>query len=299
MPKNVILLLLVFLYLGFSTELLAEGQGGDLGAIKKSGVLRHLGIPYANFVTGAGDGLDVELIKRFARYLGIEYGFVESSWSNVIGDLMGKEVVPKGDQVEFLSPTEIKGDVIATGFTVLPWRKKVVQYSDPIFPSQVWVISRSDSLISPIEPSGDLDKDTLHTKEKVKGFTIMGVEGTCLDPNLYNINTYARKVILFSGNVNDIVPAIINKEADTAILDAPVAMVNLQKWPGQIKIIGPVSEQQTMAYAFRPDSQELLKTFNNFLKGLKERGEYLALLKKYYPSILQFFPECLGTMGMK
>ena len=31
----------------------------DLQDIKAKGEIRHLGIPYANFVTGAGDGFDV------------------------------------------------------------------------------------------------------------------------------------------------------------------------------------------------------------------------------------------------
>ena len=33
----------------------------DLREIRERGVLRHLGVPYANFVTGSGDGLDVEI----------------------------------------------------------------------------------------------------------------------------------------------------------------------------------------------------------------------------------------------
>jgi membrane-bound lytic murein transglycosylase MltF len=46
---------------------------GDLADVKARGVLRHLGIPYANFVTGSGDGLDVEVMRRFAAYLGVKY----------------------------------------------------------------------------------------------------------------------------------------------------------------------------------------------------------------------------------
>jgi hypothetical protein len=44
--------------------------GRELDAVKKNGVLRHLGIPYANFITGSGDGMDVELMKLFAKHLG-------------------------------------------------------------------------------------------------------------------------------------------------------------------------------------------------------------------------------------
>lgn len=65
---------LVFFLMG--TLLLFSSLGayaGDLREIREAGVLRHLGIPYANFVTGSGDGLDVELIQLFARHLGVAY----------------------------------------------------------------------------------------------------------------------------------------------------------------------------------------------------------------------------------
>ena len=49
-------------------------QAGDLADLKARGELRHLGVVYANFVTGAGDGLDVELVQGFARSLGVRVG---------------------------------------------------------------------------------------------------------------------------------------------------------------------------------------------------------------------------------
>jgi ABC-type amino acid transport substrate-binding protein len=70
--------------------LLGSALAADLQEIKEKGVIRHLGIPYANFVTGSGDGLDVELVKLFAQDLGVRYEYVEASWESVIGDLTGK-----------------------------------------------------------------------------------------------------------------------------------------------------------------------------------------------------------------
>lgn len=55
-------------------------MAGDLQDAKKSVVLRHLGIPYANFVTGDGDGMDVELIQKFAKPLGVNYQYVKTDW---------------------------------------------------------------------------------------------------------------------------------------------------------------------------------------------------------------------------
>ena len=93
--------------------------GMDLNDIKKQGVLRHLGIHYANFITGSGDGMDVELIKLFAKHLGVKYEFVKTDWDQIYGDLSGNKVKKaKGDNVVFVGETPIRGDLIANGLTV-------------------------------------------------------------------------------------------------------------------------------------------------------------------------------------
>lgn len=48
---------------GFCMALAANAA--DLPEIKARGELHHLGIRYANFVTGAGDGFDAELTQGF------------------------------------------------------------------------------------------------------------------------------------------------------------------------------------------------------------------------------------------
>lgn len=72
-----------------------SGWAADLAEIKQRGEIRHLGIRYANFVTGAGDGLDVELMQGFAKRIGVSYKLVYSDFYSVIRDLLGKDVVRK------------------------------------------------------------------------------------------------------------------------------------------------------------------------------------------------------------
>jgi ABC-type amino acid transport substrate-binding protein len=67
--------------------------------------------------------------------------------------------------------------------------------------------------------------------------------------------------------------------------------VALEKWPGQIKVIGPLSEKQDMACAFAKTSPQLRQAFNEFLKQCQQDGTYLGLIKKYYPMVLDYFPE--------
>ena len=117
----------------------------DLQEIKQEGVLRHLGVPYANFVDGADNGLDVELMRLFAKELGVRYEYVETNWQGVIGDLTGQQLTVKGNEVAVVGRLSIRGDVIANGLTIIPWRQKVIDFSAPTFPTQVWLVAASQS----------------------------------------------------------------------------------------------------------------------------------------------------------
>ena len=263
----------------------------DLPQIKDKGVLLHLGVPYAHFVTGSGDGMDIEMVKLFAQHLGVRYEYVKTSWKNVIGDLSGKKVKSRGEDVEILGHVPVRGDIIANGLTMIPWRQKVVNYSTPTFPTQVWLVARADSSLQPIKPGGDIKKDIQAVKGAIKGRTVLGKAKTCLDPALYGLREAGAKPILFQGTLNELAPAIINAEAEATILDVPDALIALDKWPGKIKVIGPISERQVMGVGFRKDSPLLLEAFNRFFQELKKDGTYLRLVKKYYPTAFIYFPD--------
>jgi len=262
----------------------------DLVQIKSRGVIRHLGVPYANFVTGSGDGMDVELVKLFADHIGVTYEYVKTTWAEVIGDLTGKKIIVDGDALRTVGDVTVKGDIIANGFTVLDWRKKIVDYSTPVFPTQVWLIARADSTLKPIIPTGKTDSDIAQVKAMLNGTSLMGVAGTCLDPDLYDVKKTGAIVQLFAGNLNQIAPAIMNSESDTALLDVPDALIALAKWPGKIKIIGPVSGTQEMGVAFAKTAPLLRAEFNQFLSGIKKDGTFNKLVKKYYPAVFDYYP---------
>ena len=283
--------LLVCLALGLLLS--AVAAAGGLAEVKERGVLRHLGIPYANFVTGAGDGMDVELMRAFAAHLGVRYEFVQSDWGQIISDLTGHKVESKGDDFQIVGSAPIRGDVIANGMTVIPWRTKVVSFADPTFPTQVWLVSRADLPVSPITPSAVLEKDIAATKSLMPRRTLLGKADTCLDPDLYDIKATGAKIAMFKGTLNEMAPALINGESELTLLDVPDALVALQKWPGDIKVIGPVSERQDMAPAFRPADKDLREAFNRFLKGLQASGEFRRIALAYYPFVIDYFPDYL------
>jgi ABC-type amino acid transport substrate-binding protein len=275
------------------TAAFAAAVAGDLSEVKARGVLRHLGMPYANFVTGSGDGLDVEVIERFAAYLGVKYEYVETDWNHVIGDLTGDVVKPAGDKVKVTGHVPVRGDLIANGLTMLPWREQVVDYSVPTFPSGVWLIARAGSPMSPVEGSGSPAADVSAVKTMLRGRQVLAMKNTCLDPDLYRLQETGARVVLYtrSTNLNEMVPAILQDSAEATLLDVPNALIALDKWPGKIKVIGPVSAPQWMGVAFRKSSPELRTAFNAFFEQLWRDGTYLALVKKYYPTVITCFGD--------
>jgi len=266
-------------------------NAATLKEIKERGVLRHLGVYYANFNTASGDGYDTEMMKMFASYLGVKYQHIPTTFSAVITDLTGIKVKPAGTDVEILGKTEPKGDIIANGLTILPWRQKVVHYSVPTFPTQVWLVSRADAPIKPIIPSGDSDKDIQAVKNLLKNMTVLEKKNTCLDASLYNLTDAGAKVKSFSGGLGELAPAVIQGEADATILDVPDALVALEKWGSEIKVIGPISEFQGMGVGFTKDAVELHKAFENFLSAIKKDGRMYSLITKYYSLAFQFYPN--------
>jgi ABC-type amino acid transport substrate-binding protein len=263
----------------------------DLKEIRERGVLRHLGVPYANFITGSGDGLDVEIVQLFARHIGVRYEYVPSTWSDLISDLTGKTIEYKPTPHETTSHP-VRGDIIASGLTVLPIRKKFIDYSDPTFPSAVWLLARPQSAAQPIKPSGKRDLDIKATKAMMKHGSTFVMDNVCLDPKLYDLEGKGLQLKRFTGSltVNDIVPAVVKGEADMTLLDVPDIMIAVEKWPGQFKIIGPISDEQRMAAAFRKDSPKLREAFNHFLAGIKADGTYMKLIKKYFRVAPRYLP---------
>jgi ABC-type amino acid transport substrate-binding protein len=277
---------------GFLITRVIASSAQDLADIQERGVLRHLGVPYARFVVDKDEGLDVEIIQRFAKHIGVRYEYVPTDWYNIFQDLIGHNLEYQ-PTLRALGSRPIRGDVIGSGLTILPGRDKVIDFSVPTFPTAVWLMARTASRVEPIRPSGNLATDIKATKAKLKLGTTFVIDNSCLDPKLYGLEGkhYRLKRFTRAINLNDIVPAVFKQESEMTLLDVPDILVALEKWPGQIKVIGPISGEQRMAAAFRKSSPLLRQAFNEFFVSLQEDGTYMGLVRKYYRSAPRYLPD--------
>ncbi len=273
--------------------------GEDLQQILNRGVLRHVGIVYGNFVTGSGDGLDVDILKLYATSLGVRYEFVETNFDRAFGDLLGRTITLRDGQPMFGESIPVRGDILASGLTNLPWRRGIAAFSEPIFPTGIWVVARADSPLHPVEPTGNAEQDIEKVRKLLNDRVVLGQQDSCLDPKLYNLEQTGARVKLFDPqrNLNEMVPAILNGEAELTLIDAPDALIALDKWPGQIKVIGPLTPPQEMGAVFPKEASQLRENFNQFLRQIKANGVYLQFINKYYPAIVLFYKDYFVNMN--
>ncbi len=268
----------------------------DLAEIRQRGVLRHLGVSYANFVKPTPEGvsgLDVDLMRLFAQHLGVKYEWVQTTWSQVFTDLTGNLLISGDTAKNYSGKLPILGDVIANGLTILPWREKLVQYSIPTFPTGVWLLARADSPIKPISPSNNVELDIQNVKGLLKNRSVLAMKNTCLDPTLYGLGQTGADIRFYtsSENLDEVAPAVLDGVAEATLLDIPDALIALQKWQGEIKVIGPVSPHQYMGVAFAKDSPELLDEFNSFFKKIWADKTYKKMVEKHYPSVFVYLGD--------
>ncbi|WP_295032313.1 transporter substrate-binding domain-containing protein [Shewanella sp.] len=293
--SRLILQCALFIFLGCTWT---KSMARDLAEIQAEGVLRHIGVPYANFVTQYTEGnkvshrgLDIEIMQNFAQHLGLKYQYIPASWATVFGKLTGRNGQFINNEVVYGEPEPIQGDVMAHGVTVLDWREEIVDFSDDYFPSAVWLIARIESDLVPIKPTGLLSRDIKLVKAMMDGRDVLAMKQSCLDPDLYDL--YQTKAnIIFPAEalqLNEMVPAMLNGEAETSLLDLADSLIALEKWPSKIKVIGPISQEQRMAMGFRKDSPMLRQAFNEYLKQIRADGSYIELVKKYYPSVHHYY----------
>ncbi len=119
--------------------------------------------------------------------------------------------------------------------------------------------------------------------------------GTCLDPGLYSLSDLGATLVPLHLQMNEFAPAILNGKAETSLLDVADSLIALEKWPGKIKVIGPVSAKQEMGVGFPKSSPHLLRAFNTFLSRIIQDGTYKKLVDTYYPGVQVYFPDFFSS----
>lgn len=244
----------------------AAASAADMPEIAKRGVLRVLAVviddepQFFSLKPRTPPGFDHEVLDGFTRLQRIRLELVRiPSYDALIPALQ------KG-----------KGDLIAGGFTATDSRKKLIAFSEEVFPTRNVVYSRKpESVIKSVDELKAAKVGTYKGTSMAEALLAAGVPATALDDSI-ELGGFA--AALKAGRITAAVDGV------EAALIARIADPELQ--------IGMfLGAPESLAYGVRKEDAKLLGALNDYIGNLRKTQTWSRLVVKYFgesaPEILR------------
>ncbi|MFW7379797.1 MAG: transporter substrate-binding domain-containing protein [Oligoflexus sp.] len=241
MKNPIKLFILSLLSLLINTHILAS----SLKEIKKRGHLTvacEPGFLPFEMLTQKGEfvGFDIEMMRAFAKDIGVEAKFISTKWDGIIPGLMAK-----------------KYDVIVSGMTITPERARAVLFSEPYYNAGLKIMIKKD-LIGKIKSLQELDDPKYTVAVKLGTTGDIFVQKNVKKARIRKLDTEA-----------DAAQSVILGRVDAFIYDKPYLEIYSASKKSQVGLLDEVLSKEQFGLAARKQDQELITAFNAFLKRWK------------------------------
>lgn len=242
-----------------AATLFAAGCGGDKATSEKKG-----GIP-AVIRVGAETTFPPFEFTENDKYVGFDLDLAEA-----ITKQMGSKMEFKSMGFDALIPAVQSGqiDIIMSGMNATPERAKQVNFSDPYFVDDGFIIIVRK------------DNDSIKDWKDLEGKNVGAQVGTEQVKEAQAAK--AAQVKQLDSNSQ----AFMELQAgtlDAVVIDQPVGLFYLKKGADKdLKVVGSVKDAVGMAAAMKKENKELLDAYNKALKELKANGTYDKLYVKWF-----------------
>lgn len=264
--------MLTAITLGFVASMLWAplGTAGDLATIEAQGKLVMLCFPHQEsfFVrvdTSKGpmprrgpanhfQGLDVELMQRFADELGVELELrpvEEPSYRALIPDLLAD-----------------KGDLIASSFSITPERQELVSFSRPYYTTYRIIITRQGIEIASPGDFGAYRPTAVPGSSHFQTLVDMGIEPERIVARDFTLELYN---------------ALADGEADFAVVDHDSLLQLGDEYP-TIRQVYRYPGDDRFGVAVRRGS-DLLPRLDAFFERLEESGQLGEIIRRHYADV--------------
>jgi lysine-arginine-ornithine-binding protein len=201
--------------------------------------------------TGNYVGFDIDLVKAIGEVANLD---VEIRSMNFDG------IIPA------LETSSVDGAVSA--MTITEERQKKVNFTVPYYRSGQSIAVRSDN--ETIKGWNDLEGKSIGVQ-----IATTGADEARLIPNTKKVTDY--------NTINEAFLAVKSGAVDAVVNDFPVSAYFVKQNKDQdVKMVGDLKTSEHYGIVFPKANTELLATFNNALKTLKENGKYAEIYKKWF-----------------
>lgn len=214
--------------------------------------------PYEYLEKGEMVGFDIDLMNKICEKLNYDVKWVNMSFDGLLPALQTGKI-----------------DAVIAGLTQTPERAKAVDFSIPymfIFSSKHYVIAREN------------DKN-IEKKEDLKGKKV-GIQLGAIQEQF--INQLEGEAVFYDSWTGALM-ALKAEKIDAVIIDELTSKEYLKNLSGVKNADILVDEQPAASIAFRKGESDLVEKMNKTIIELRDNGEYLKLLEKYFPQNVEEF----------
>jgi polar amino acid transport system substrate-binding protein len=200
-------------------------------------------------------GLEADLARELAAYLGKSLRFVELKWEDQIPALLENRI-----------------DIIMSGMTITTLREVRISFSIPYFESgQMALVRRQDAARYSTGLFTFATSSAIGAIKDTTGAFYVETQFSSIKRKLYT-------------NPNTAVKDLIKKDIDMFIYDGPMILylASENENKGLTALFTPLTREY-LAWGIRKDNVELLDSANKFLRSFNEAGKLNKVIKFWIP----------------
>ncbi len=236
----------------------AFGETGTLARIGATKILRvciwpdYYGISYRDPKTRQLSGIDVDMANALGRQLGAQVEFIDSSFARLVADV-----------------TENRCDIAMFAIGITPQRMEKLRFTHPHLASDIYAITTKSN--RQIREWADIDRP---------GMVVAVARGTLHEPVMKEKLKVASLKVLDTPHARE--QEVESGRADVFMTDFPYSqrMLRTTDWA---RLVKPDSTYHITpyAYAMRPGDDRWHSYVEQFVAGVKQRGELKAAATRH------------------
>ena len=232
--------------------------GPVLDRIRSLGTVRvciwpdYYGITYRDARTGLLRGMDIDLSASFAKDLGVNLHYVESSFAQLVDKLRGDHC-----------------DIAMHAVGITPQRQDVLNFSQPYLQSGIYAVTTRSNRT--VRQWGDIDR---------AGVKVAVQAGTFMEPIMAEALKQAQLVIVRPPQTRE--QELESGRTDVFITDYPYSrrLLDNADWA---RLVAPPQTLHPVpyAYAVKPGDDEWLRQVDQFVAQIKRDGRLEAAARRH------------------
>lgn len=224
---------------------------------------------------GRAMGFEYEVLKMFAEDLGVELEIKIAKDENKLIDMLNSN----------------QGDLIAYGYTITEDRKKLIDFSVPLYLSHQVLVQRKPTNWRRMKLH-NIQEQIITSPVQLLGDTVSVKKNSSYAQRLLNLSnelggTIHIDTIPGDMTTDEIFKQVAEGKIKYSIVDQNVASIYASDYP-ILDISTKISFSQRIAWGVRKNSNALKDTLNQWLKKAKKTFEYRVVYNKYFKNKRSF-----------